>query len=279
MTDAQTALLLGAYLDGELSPGEVLDMERRLAADPLLREKAARLDRAASMARATLGAAPVPAGLETRVMRGLPAKQGRAEQGRGEQGRAKQGRGEQGRGDRRRRERRSGWRPLAAAAAIALFVGALAGAGGVYWILRAGAGPLRDAVLGAHLRALAAPQPFDVASSDRHVVKPWFNGRTPVAPSAPDLADQGFPLVGGRIDVIDARPVPTMVYRRSRHVISVTVTPGAAPPGAVGEMRREGSTLERWTAQDLTYWAVSDLDAKELRRFAAVFRERTAPAP
>jgi anti-sigma factor RsiW len=131
-----------------------------------------------------------------------------------------------------------------------------------------------EAVLAGHLRGLAAPQPFDIASSDRHVVKPWFNGRTTIAPDAPDLADQGFPLVGGRIDIVGGAPVPTLVYRKDRHVISVTVVPAADGAGP-GEERRDGSTIERWRIGDLTYWVVSDLNLRDLRAFVDLFRSRT----
>ena len=103
---------------------------------------------------------------------------------------------------------------------------------------------------------------------------PWFNGRTTVAPDAPDLAEQGFPLVGGRVDIVGGAPVPTLVYRKDRHVISVTVVPGADGPGP-GEERRDGSTLERWRLGDLTYWAVSDLNLRDLRAFGDLFRSRT----
>jgi anti-sigma factor RsiW len=168
---------------------------------------------------------------------------------------------------------RGSWKALAATLLLGLAGGATLGSGAAY-LDRPQAPVVGEAVLAGHLRGLAAPQPFDIASSDRHVVKPWFNGRTPIAPEAPDLSDRGFPLVGGRIDIVTGTPVPTLVYRRDRHVISVTVV-SAAGGSPTGEERRDGSTIEHWNLGDLTYWAVSDLNLRELRDFVDLFRSRT----
>jgi hypothetical protein len=81
-----------------------------------------------------------------------------------------------------------------------------------------------DSLVSDHIRALMAPQPTDVVSSDRHTVKPWFNGRIPESPRVVDLAKQDFPLVGGRLDVIGRDPCPTLVYRHQKHLISLTST-------------------------------------------------------
>lgn len=79
--------------------------------------------------------------------------------------------------------------------------------------------------------------------------------------------------MGGRIDIVSGKPVPTLVYRRDRHVISVTVVPAAGP--AEGEEQRDGSRMVRWSAGDLAYWAVSDLNRRDLRRFADLYRSQT----
>jgi anti-sigma factor RsiW len=262
MIDDETLLLLGAYLDGELSAGEVLAMERRLAAEPGLRMAAERLQGLSGGLRATLAAPPVPETLRGRVIQQV----GFADPppGRGFRWRAWTG------------SLRGSWPALAATLLLGLVGGATLG-GGAFRLDRPEIPAVSEAVLAGHLRGLAAPQPFDVASSDRHVVKPWFNGRTTVAPDAPDLADQGFPLVGGRIDIVGGAPVPTLVYRKDRHVISVTVVPAADGPGP-GEERRDGSTIERWRMGDLTYWAVSDLNLRDLRAFVDLFRSRTGRA-
>jgi anti-sigma factor RsiW len=134
---------------------------------------------------------------------------------------------------------------------------------------------VENEILAAHLRGLIAPQPFDIASSQSHVVKPWFNGKTTIAPTTPDFTAEGFPLVGGRVDVIGRNPVPVMVYKRRQHTISVTVTAAtdkdAAAPDAI-----DGTNVMNWTFGNLTYWAVSDLNPAELSSFADLYRKQLA---
>jgi anti-sigma factor RsiW len=127
-------------------------------------------------------------------------------------------------------------------------------------------------VVTSHLRALMAPQPTDVSSSDRHAVKPWFNGRVPQAPRVVDLTNEGFPLVGGRIDVIDRVPVPTLVYRHRQHLISLTAIPAEASR-TPARRTIAGYNLLDWTENGVRYWAVSDLGAGDLDSFAKAFRE------
>jgi len=85
------------------------------------------------------------------------------------------------------------------------------------------------AVVAGHIRSLLAPQPFDVASSDRHTVKPWFTSRLPESPQVPDLAAQGFVLVGGRVDVVGHDPVATIVYKHAKHTVSLTTLHAVNP--------------------------------------------------
>lgn len=241
-------VLLSAYGDGELSPGEALDMQRRLAADPALRAMAERLGVLSGAVKEALVVPPASPVLRTRIVQKLGFNDATP-----------------------RRRLPQTWRSLAAVLLVGLFGGGLIGSSATYLGLVADSDSTTDAVLAGHLRGLIAPQPFDVASSNRHVVKPWFNGRTTIAPQVPDFTSQGFPLVGGRIDVVGGKAVPTLVYRHDKHVISVTVVPATAR-SAMGEERRAGSTIERWTAGDLAYWAVSDLQAGELRHFTELFR-------
>ena len=131
-----------------------------------------------------------------------------------------------------------------------------------------------DMVLASHLRALKAPQPIDVPSSDRHTVKPWFNGRVSEAPRVIDLSSEGFPLVGGRVDVIGRVPVPTLVYHRRQHVISLLAIPedqAAAPAEALRSIA--GYNISTWRQGGIVYWAVSDVAVADLETFAKDFRE------
>src|SRR5262249_5139051 len=125
-----------------------------------------------------------------------------------------------------------------------------------------------------HMRALRT-QPTEVSSSDRHTVKPWFNGRIPQAPRVVDLTPEGFPLVGGRIDVIGRTPVPTLVYRHRQHLISLVAVPAAAEP-SWQRRSRDRYNLQRSRGGHVAYAAASDLDAGDLHRVAQAVR--TAPS-
>jgi anti-sigma factor RsiW len=252
--DKQDHLLLAAYIDGELSPGETLDLERRLQADPELRRLHQSLMALSSSVGAIFAETPIPAGHLDRISEQFAKVEALPH-----------------------RRRLHPWPAIAAALLVGFCLGGPLGYGVSSLSASRQAHPIEDMVLASHLRGLAASQPYDVASSDRHTVKPWFNGRTAIAPDAPDLSAQGFPLAGGRVDIVDGKPVPTLVYRRRQHVISVTAVPGS-DDGTAGSSRREGTQMERWKAGDLTYFATSDLNAKELGEFAALFRSATAPS-
>ncbi|MGV3550845.1 anti-sigma factor family protein [Rhizobium sp.] len=248
MIDDETLLLLNAYLDGELSPPEALAMERRLASEPELRAHYESLFRLSARLKPALAGHSVP---EEQMRSRIVAHIGLSEHAPSRQS------------ERRHRF----WPAMAATLVIGAGLGYVAGSS--YAPVGVESAGIPDIALSAHLRALAAQQPFDIASSDRHVVRPWFNGRTTLAPKAPDLSAEGFPLVGGRIDVVAQETVPTLVYNRRRHVISVTALPldGFSP----GEDIRGGVNILRWTAGNLAYVAVSDLNIAELRTFSELF--------
>src|SRR5664279_740816 len=111
-----------------------------------------------------------------------------------------------------------------------------------------------------------------VLSTDQHTVKPWFNGRLDVAPPVADLTAQGFTLIGGRLDYVDAKPVAAIVYRRRVHVINLFCAP--APGAATRAARMEhlqGFNVRGWTENGLNLWAVSDINADELSEFGEKF--------
>lgn len=166
--------------------------------------------------------------------------------------------------------RSSRWRTAASAATIALSISL---SSGVTWIATtAGRGPgLREDLVASHIRSLMANHLTDVASSDRHTIKPWFNGRIDLTPPVRDLAAEGFPLVGGRLDYVAHRPVVALVYRRHQHVINLFVMledHAAVPFRAAASVN--GYNLRHWRDGALRFWAVSDLNAAELEDFEQI---------
>jgi anti-sigma factor RsiW len=131
---------------------------------------------------------------------------------------------------------------------------------------------LADALVSAHVRALMKGPLVEVPSSDRHTVKPWFAGRVDFAPKVKDLAAQGFPLAGGRVDGVSGRPAAVLAYRHGPHEIDVFVWVAAAPSPAVTTGMARGYHVARWTEGDLGYAAVSDMDEDELLAFAELVR-------
>jgi anti-sigma factor RsiW len=134
--------------------------------------------------------------------------------------------------------------------------------------------PIQDEILASHVRSLLVDHLTDVATSDQHTVKPWFNGKVDFSPPVVDLASQGFPLVGGRVDYIGGRVVAALIYRRQGHLINVFVWP--ASPAAATTTARDGYNLANWTSDGLNFWAVSDVSADDISRFRRAFSEQTA---
>jgi anti-sigma factor RsiW len=144
----------------------------------------------------------------------------------------------------------------------------------------AGSGDVAQHLVSDFARAEIAGQPFDVASSDRHTVKPWLADRTTVSGTIVDLAPEGFPLVGGRVTIVDRVPTPTIVYRHNEHVVAVTELPADAKVarGTGGIETIDGYHVARWSDPNLNYVAVSDMDEKALGEFIEAFRRGGGPA-
>jgi anti-sigma factor RsiW len=124
-------------------------------------------------------------------------------------------------------------------------------------------------VLSAHLRSLAGTHLLDVPSSDQHTVKPWFNGRLDFSPPVKFLG--GYPLLGGRIEYFDGRPAAALIYGRNKHVINLFTWPADAATGET-TISRNGFNMLNWSANGMTFWAVSDLGEAELREFVLLYR-------
>jgi mycothiol system anti-sigma-R factor len=135
---------------------------------------------------------------------------------------------------------------------------------------------LATQLIASHVRSLMADHLTDVASSDQHTVKPWLDTKLDFAPPVVDLSSEGFPLIGGRLDYLDNRPVAALVYGRRKHFINLFVWPAASDEAkAPKTITREGYQLLHWADSDFNYWAVSDVNVNDIQLFKQQFETRT----
>jgi anti-sigma factor RsiW len=251
-------LQLSAYCDGELDPASANEFERRLAEDASLKGRYTRL---LSLRRAvrSLPRLAAPLGLQARIQSRLDAERPSQVTVPPSQVRVL-------------RQRSWSFQAMAAAAVF----GAVISSSVMMTMERYGQREdVASQVVAGHIRSLLAPQPFDVASSDRHTVKPWFTAHLPESPQVPDLAAQGFALLGGRVDVIGHDPVATIVYKHAAHTVSLTTL---RPGQSVSEQAIAGYNVRSWSDPDFTYIAVSDLPSADLATFERVFAA-ASPVP
>lgn len=236
--------LVHAYLDGELDVAAALAVERKIAADPALRELATDIAALKEVLAENFPREPVPAELQKRIDAAVrPHRAGRIPR----------------------------WLLMAASV---LMTAALSSTFTAMWLQGPVPGRVGAELIDGHLRSLMAAQPTDIGSSEQHTVKPWFNGRITQSPRVVDLHSQGFELAGGRIDVVGKTPLPTLVYRRRQHVISLTEFVGEGRSATSFERRKDnGFNIIRWNDNDRSYIAISDLNAAELETFARSFRD------
>jgi len=239
-------LIVHAYLDGELDLANTLAAEKLIAAERELAAEYQMVNALKARLRAPSLRKTSPAGLRRRVERAVGI---------------------------RRAPARPSWLAYAASLAMAVMISGSSG-----FMLRTAdkINRTQDNVVAAHMRSLMAPQAIDVASSDRHTVKPWFNGRVPTAPRVVDLARNDFPLIGGRVDVVDQVAVPTLVYRHRNHLISLTTVAARDPAAAPVATATQGYNMIHWIENGSAFWAISDLDTADLENFVELFRANPA---
>jgi anti-sigma factor RsiW len=139
---------------------------------------------------------------------------------------------------------------------------------------------LTQEVVASHIRSLMVNHLADIPSTDEHTVKPWFNGKLDFSPPVSDLAKQGFPLVGGRLDYLNNRPVAALVYQRDKHVINVFVWPSDSSAQSGAPIKtRQGYHVIRWTGSGMTFWVVADLETNQLTTLADLLKSLAATSP
>ena len=134
---------------------------------------------------------------------------------------------------------------------------------------------LADEILASHVRATLGKRLYDVASSDQHTVKPWLSARLAYSPPVADLSAQGFALIGARLDHVGGQPVAVLVYGRRKHTIEAYVWP-ARGPAANLMLVRDGFNMQSFSAADMNYWLVSDLNRNELGDLARLLAQQAA---
>jgi anti-sigma factor RsiW len=256
MDHEQIQGLLPGYLDGELSLTESLAVERHLGNCPACRSQLEAESRASRLLRQAGLRAELPEHLEHRIRAALPAQQIP------------------------RIAPIGWWRGRLANFALAAGMAAMAFGTGWYFAEQPdgdASARLPQAVVDSHIRSLQLDHLADVRSTDRHTVKPWFDGKLDFAPSVSDFAQQGYPLIGGRLDYLDGKLAAVMVYRYQQHPINLYTWPDRGADTAPRAGTRQGYHYASWRAADMAYWAITDTGQPELDRFIALLRGSTPP--
>lgn len=158
------------------------------------------------------------------------------------------------------------WLAVAAAILIAVALGSRLGPG-----IGSNSRPdlIAEEAVASHIRSLQPGHLMDIQSTDQHTVKPWFDGKLDFSPPVRDFSGQGFPLIGGRLDYVDHRNVAALVYQRGKHLINVFVWPegsGGSSPSLERERFENGYNFLGWRYGGVYFCAVSDVNVADLRQ-------------
>jgi anti-sigma factor RsiW len=162
---------------------------------------------------------------------------------------------------------------LAAAAAVILAAGSLTSA---YLGTRSGRDQAFSEIADLHVAMLASSSPVDVISTDRHTVKPWFQGKIPFAFNLPELQNTEFSLLGGRMTYLDQTPGAHLIYDARKHHISVFVFQERSLPTGLGQSfvapQKQPFNMETWSEGGLRYFVVGDASAADIDNLAKLFK-------
>jgi mycothiol system anti-sigma-R factor len=261
MQCSDARLLIHAYLDNELDAGDSVRLTRHLADCPTCARELERHARLKELLQRARAGRAIPEALRARVLATLPLSTSAQSSVQALRPRLPLQR----------------WRALPAAlAASALLL--LGGGFGVVWQQRASElTALTADVVSNHVRSLQPQHLTDVLTSDRHTVKPWFDGKLDFSPQVRDLDAAGFVLVGGRLDVLHGRRVAAIIYRRRLHAINLFQWPASGTDSNPASVDAgDGYVTTHWAQDGMAYWAISNLDRAEMESFATAFR--TSPA-
>jgi len=259
MNCSDSATLLNALIDGELDAGHARDVEKHVAACSACAEKLTEFREIHDAVSAAGLKMAAPAHLRSRIEKALPLP-----------ARVIAPRIFIQTSRRRFFSGFAAGTALSAALAASLFL----------TVVRSDQDQsIANDVVSAHIRSLQAGHLMDVQTSDKHTVKPWFDGKVDVAPPVVDLTAQGFTLLGGRLDYIDGEQVASVVYQRRKHIINLFVAQRLGTKHAIVATRIvQGYNVRHWTDQGLDFWAVSDLDPQELGEFVQKISAALHPA-
>ena len=250
MNHDEVAKLLGPYQDGELDLATCLKLEEHLAGCPSCQKKLGGEKELVDLVRTETPRFQPSPFLKTRIQAALREQQASPEAVRS-------------------------WNPVSLAWAYSgLAVGVLCILGiGVFWTQNIPA--LDQEAVADHVRSLQVNHLMDVASTDQHTVKPWFAGKLDYSPQVVDLGSSGYPLIGGRLDVLDHRNVAAIIYQRRKHYINLFIWPSDTESLHGRLYNQNGYHAIGWTKSGMNYLAVSELGEKELREFVQMIQDQT----